>query len=50
MLARVAGRSPLEYLSEQEKNVQADVVQQLMTNLPQSMPALITTFTRMITQ
>ena len=44
MLARVAGRSPLEYLNEQERSRQRDAVVALMDRRPQTMDSLITDF------
>jgi 5-methylthioribose kinase len=44
LLARVAGRSPLEYLNETEKATQARVVLELMENTPTTLPELITRF------
>ena len=44
LLARVAGRSPLEYLSEQEKRTQNDVVVNLMRDLPPTVSDLVTRF------
>lgn len=44
LLARVAGRSPLEYLSEGERRRQRKVVLALLASLPASMQALIDAF------
>lgn len=44
LLARVEGRSPLEYLNESEKNYQKRMVLDLISNLPSSMEALIDSF------
>lgn len=48
LLARVAGRSPLEYLSEQEKRTQKDVVLELMHDLPPTVSHLVARFTEEI--
>ena len=45
LLARVAGRSPLEYLSALERARQRQIVVTLMQTLPTTMPALIDAFT-----
>ena len=45
LLARVAGRSPLEYLSEGEKQVQKEVVVELMNEQPQTVSQLVARFT-----
>ena len=45
LLARVAGRSPLEYLSRAERDRQRDIVLGLMHDTPRSIAALIETFT-----
>lgn len=44
LLARVAGRSPLEYLTETARRQQAQVVTTLMQHPPATMPALIDAF------
>ena len=44
LLARVAGRSPLEYLTEAEKSWQRAVVLTMMTNMPATIDDLIETF------
>ena len=44
MLARVAGRSPLEYLTEVERKQQHDAIVYLMIRLPSSIDDLIQTF------
>ncbi len=44
LLARVAGRSPLEYLDEQERQTQQRVVVEIMKNPPQKMMTLIDAF------
>lgn len=44
LLARVVGRSPLEYLVPQERGRQADVVVEIMLRPPATMPALIEAF------
>jgi 5-methylthioribose kinase len=44
LLARVAGRSPLEYLDSAERRGQAEVALELMQNPPEDMPALIDAF------
>jgi aminoglycoside phosphotransferase (APT) family kinase protein len=41
LLARVAGRSPLEYLSPEEKDRQQQAVVRLMSNTPDTISALI---------
>jgi hypothetical protein len=48
LLARVAGRSPLEYLDEVERARQRRVVVSLMKSPPATMRLLITDFARMI--
>ena len=45
MLARVAGRSPLEYLTAPERTRQQQAVVSLMINPPQTITTLITQFT-----
>ena len=45
LLARVAGRSPLEYLSKGEKQVQKEVVLELMNEQPQTVSQLVARFT-----
>lgn len=44
LLARVAGRSPLEYLSQQERQNQRDVALQLTRDLPKTVPQLVQAF------
>ncbi len=44
LLARAAGRSPLEYLNAKQKAVQIRTVLALLANLPPSVPQLITSF------
>ena len=44
LLARVAGRSPLEYLSDEEKRKQKRVVSGLMSDEPDSVPQLVHRF------
>lgn len=44
LLARVAGRSPLEYMNADERTRQRTVVVRLINALPDSMPALIDQF------
>lgn len=44
LLARVDGRSPLEYLGEAERDRQRDTVLALMAHSPATMPALIDAF------
>jgi aminoglycoside phosphotransferase (APT) family kinase protein len=44
LLARVRGRSPLEYLSQTERDRQCAAVLPLMRNPPHTMPALIDAF------
>jgi Ser/Thr protein kinase RdoA (MazF antagonist) len=44
LLARVAGRSPLEYLSPQERNWQQAVVIELMNSPPATIEALVKMF------
>ena len=50
LLARVAGRSPLEYLSEGEKQVQKEVVLELMNDQPQTVSQLVARFTEGLTR
>jgi tRNA A-37 threonylcarbamoyl transferase component Bud32 len=50
LLARVAGRSPLEYLDAQERDRQRRVVLELMQRPPASINALAQQFTDRITQ
>jgi tRNA A-37 threonylcarbamoyl transferase component Bud32 len=45
-LARVAGRSPLEYLSAAERSVQAEVVLALLNTPPTTMSELVSEFVR----
>jgi 5-methylthioribose kinase len=44
LLARTSGRSPLEYLSDQERRKQKDVALHLITQRPDTVPALIEEF------
>jgi aminoglycoside phosphotransferase (APT) family kinase protein len=44
LLARTAGRSPLEYLSDRERNKQRDAALHLITHCPAAMPDLIESF------
>lgn len=44
LLARVAGRSPLEYLDPTERERQRDAVLALMTAVPETVPGLIDAF------
>lgn len=44
LLARVAGRSPLEYLDTQERKTQQNVVVEMMKNSPREISVLIETF------
>lgn len=44
LLARVHGRSPLEYLNEQEKKLQTKIALELIENRPHRMPELIERF------
>lgn len=46
LLARVAGRSPLEYLDEAEKQSQKEVVLKLMMQPPSSIPNLVRAFVK----
>lgn len=46
LLARVAGRSPLEYLDEAERARQREVVLRLMADVPETVPELIDRFVR----
>jgi 5-methylthioribose kinase len=48
LLARVAGRSPLEYLTPQERLRQHDAVLRIMPNPPQSIAGLVRTFERQL--
>ena len=48
LLARVAGKSPLEYLSQEETSRQAQVVLSMLSAPPQIMPNLIDEFTEKI--
>ncbi len=50
LLARVAGRSPLEYLDNEERRVQRDVVTSLMHSPPDDIPELIDVFEHHISQ
>ena len=44
LLARVAGRSPLEYLDVAQRQIQKDIVVQIMKNPPREISVLIETF------
>jgi hypothetical protein len=44
LLARVAGRSPLEYLDEAARQRQREVVLALLSNLPANIPDLVNQF------
>jgi 5-methylthioribose kinase len=44
LLARVAGRSPLEYLNERERRIQRAAALMLMAELPASVPQLVSEF------
>ena len=46
LLARVAGRSPLEYLDEEELVHQREAVLELIHNPPESVPGLVEDFVR----
>jgi len=46
LLARVDGRSPLEYLSEKEQDTQRRAVMKLMTNPPETISELISAFVK----
>jgi 5-methylthioribose kinase len=46
LLARVAGRSPLEYLSGDERAVQRDIIVQLIQNRPAGVRGLVIHFTK----
>lgn len=48
LLARVAGRSPLEYLNATERARQGEVVLDLMTDAPDELPKLINAFLQRI--
>ncbi|MBV8098038.1 MAG: phosphotransferase [Verrucomicrobia bacterium] len=48
LLARTSGRSPLEYLSDEERRKQKEVALHLMTQHPDTVPALIEEFGRRI--
>jgi aminoglycoside phosphotransferase (APT) family kinase protein len=48
LMARVAGRSRLEYLSEVERERQQEVVLRLMANPPATVPQLVSEFVRSI--
>ncbi|MBA4020543.1 MAG: hypothetical protein C0483_25570 [Pirellula sp.] len=48
LLARVIGRSPLEYLSQEERERQREMVVRLMHDIPRSVPELIERFTTVI--
>lgn len=48
LLARVAGRSPLEYLSDEERKRQQNAVVKLMENPPATMKQLIDEFTEAV--
>src|SRR5262249_53635299 len=44
LLARVAGRSPLEYLTPDQRKQQREIVLNLMADPPPSVPQLITAY------
>jgi aminoglycoside phosphotransferase (APT) family kinase protein len=44
LLARVRGRSPLEYLTTAERDRQAEIVLHIMRNPPSEIPSMIATF------
>ena len=44
LLARVAGRSPLEYLDDSQRQVQKDIVVRMMKNPPREISLLVDTF------
>ena len=46
LLARVAGRSPLEYLSPDERAQQQAIVLELLADVPKSVPDLVDLFHR----
>lgn len=46
ILARVDGRSPLEYLTDQERHTQRHTALRLMKDMPPTMPALINLFAK----
>jgi 5-methylthioribose kinase len=48
LLARVDGRSPLEYLTPAERDRQRDFVLRLMTHPAESPPALVSQFSRLV--
>ena len=48
LLARVAGRSPLEYLDATQRARQAEVVLDLMTDAPDELAKLINAFLQRI--
>ncbi len=48
MLGRARGRSPLEYLDESKRTIQADVVTELMRNPPRSVADLADRFVAML--
>ncbi len=50
LLARVAGRSPLEYLSKGEKQRQKEVVVELMNDQPRTVSQLVSRFTAGLTR
>lgn len=50
LLARVAGRSPLEYLDPLERRRQRAVVLLLLARIPSSIPELITLYRQLISQ
>ena len=50
LLARVDGRSPLEYLTETERSRQREIVLILMQRPPKTVPALIASFKERLTR
>jgi 5-methylthioribose kinase len=48
LLARTSGRSPLEYLSDDERRKQKEAALHLVTHLPATIPALVEDFGRRI--
>jgi hypothetical protein len=50
MLARVRGRSPLEYLDQDARDRQATAVIELMADPPATVPALTDAFLTRITE
>lgn len=49
LLARVVGRSPLEYLSQPERDRQRDIVLRMMHEVPMDLPELIERYMKEIT-